>query len=169
MRARQGWLTLTAGLLVCAGCASDNRIVGNRTIQGDTWYGDFGIVGHLNEVTVRTGSKLHKLKVAGDGNKVWVEDHVPLGKVEVWGANNELNVPETLYFVRSVWGKGNRIVTRPRGMTQAEFLRNPPITYRPTDWTAAEPAPSGDVPADDTGSEAAAMPVSDAPREPANP
>lgn len=100
------------------GCASDNRLVGHRMTRGDQWYGEFGIFGNLNDITVLRGSRLTYLKIAGDGNKVMVEDSVPVGKIEIWGSNNTISISEALRLRDSIVGHGNRIIRRPIGAPQ---------------------------------------------------
>jgi hypothetical protein len=101
-------------LLAVTGCASDNRIVGHNLKQVGHWYGELGITGHLNEITVQSGSRLTKLSIIGDANHVVVEDQTTLGKIEVWGENNTITVPEHLVVRMYQVGKGTRIVRQPR-------------------------------------------------------
>ncbi len=131
----------TAALLLAAGCTSDNRIVGDQVIQSGNWYGEFGIVGHLNEIEILGDSRLTKLKIAGDGNKISVADGVPLGKIEIWGGNNIVSIPADLDIRDSVWGKGNQIIRRPVGSQHfapgSELPEGMPVTEEP----AAEEMP----------------------------
>jgi hypothetical protein len=104
--------TLIAGSLLVAGGCGDNRMVGHRMVREDTWLGEFGVVGNLNEVRIRTGSNLTTLKIVGDANKIHVEDRVPVGKIEIWGENNEVSIPAYLRVRDAIVGKGNKIIRR---------------------------------------------------------
>jgi hypothetical protein len=106
------WVLVIGSLLACSGCTSTNRIVGREGVHAGDWYGELGITGHVNQVTVKSGSRLDKLSIIGDLNKVFVEDRVVLAKVEVWGENNEISVPEWLIVRDYRVGKNNRIVRR---------------------------------------------------------
>lgn len=109
------WMLMGCAALL-AGCnaiSGDNRLVGNRMTRGDQWYGEFGILGHSNDVTIQRGSRITILKIAGDGNGVTVEDGVSCAKIEIWGSQNTVSVPETLVVRDSIFGQKNRIVRRP--------------------------------------------------------
>ena len=105
-------LVVAAGV---AGCPSDNRLVGHRMTRSGEWYGEFGIFGNSNDITVVHGSRLTYLKIAGDGNNVTLEDGVPCGKIEVFGGNNTISVPEGLRLRDSIIGHRNRIIRRAGG------------------------------------------------------
>lgn len=100
----------TAALLAATGCSSTNRIVGHNLTQTGHWYGELGITGDGNNITVQAGSRLTKLSVLGDGNAVTVEERCSLGKVELWGENNTVNVPDYLVVRIAQWGPANQIV-----------------------------------------------------------
>lgn len=106
--------TLIAGTLVlvafASGCARDNGIVGHRLTQTGTWYEELGITGHLNKITVRGDSRLTTLSIIGDGNEVHVEHGATLGKIEVWGARNVIEVPAWLNIRKKMVGNDNRVV-----------------------------------------------------------
>jgi hypothetical protein len=100
-------------VLAATGCASANRIVGHNLKEVGQWYGELGVTGHLNEITIRSGSRLTKLSIIGDANHVVVEDQTTLGKIEVWGSNNTISIPEDLVVRVNQVGKGTQIVRRP--------------------------------------------------------
>lgn len=104
------WLSWSA-----TGCVASNRIVGHRIHQSGTWYGELGITGHLNEITILRGSRLNKLSIIGDGNFVVVEDHVTLGKVEIWGENNTVSIPGELVVRKNIAGSRSVVVPRAPG------------------------------------------------------
>lgn len=106
------WVFTIGCLLACSGCTSTNRIVGREGVHASDWYGELGVTGHVNQVTVKSGSRLDKLSIIGDMNKIFVEDRVVLAKVEVWGENNEISIPEWLIVRDYRVGKNNRIVRR---------------------------------------------------------
>lgn len=145
------FITLAAimtSVAVLSGCATDNRIVGNRLIQTGHWYGNMGITGALNNVTIEQRSRITKLSIVGDANVVTVEDNVTLGKVEVWGNNNTLSIPERLgRFVRFSQVGRNTIVQRTPSGEQVISPREPidssPETIeRPQPMEQSEPAPA---------------------------
>lgn len=106
-----------------AGCSvsGDNRLVGNRMVRSDQWFGEFGILGHSNDITIQRGSRITILKIAGDGNGVTVEDGVSCAKIEIWGSTNTVSVPETLVVRDSIFGQKNRIVRRPPQQAEGAF------------------------------------------------
>lgn len=132
------WLVGTAILLtVACGCASSNRIVGHNMTEVGDWYGELGISGDLNEVTVLHGSRVRKLSILGDGNTVRVEEGVTLPKVEIWGGRNTVFVPQYLLVRVSQVGNANQVVRYPPG---TDLNRLTPETY----FTA--PAPTSPPP-----------------------
>jgi len=126
---------LAVVLLMLAGCAS-NAIVGNQLTQENHWYGELGISGHLNKLTVLGDSRLTRLSVIGDANTIVVQDDATLAKIEICGKNNTISVPENLVIRESIWGEGNRVVRRPVSWKVAE---------------EAQPEPPPGIPASDTG------------------
>lgn len=145
MKQASGLLLGSLLLVLASGCSGDNRIVGHELRQEGRWYGDFGVVGNLNNITIKTGSSLSTLKVVGDGNKIFVEDHVPCGKVEIWGANNEVSVPEGLRLRQAIVGNGNNVIRRPALLLDAS---GNPIAPPPGMQPMGErmPPPSGPSP-----------------------
>ena len=112
---RTSLIALAASLLLAAtGCNSANRVVGHDLRQVGHWYGELGITGHLNQITVQSGSRLTRLSIIGDANHVVIEDQTTLGKIEVWGENNTISIPEQLVVRVNQVGKGTQIIRRPR-------------------------------------------------------
>jgi hypothetical protein len=128
-------VALVAGSLLVLGGCGDNRMVGHRMVREDTWLGEFGVVGNLNEVRIRTGSNLTNLKIAGDANKIHVEDRIPVGKIEIWGENNEVSIPEYLRVRTAIVGKGNKIIRR----TPEPPPPTAPPTFEPSMLPPEEP------------------------------
>jgi hypothetical protein len=120
-------------LLAATGCTS-NRIVGHRLTQVGSWFGELGITGHLNEITIQAPSRMTKLSIIGDANKIVIEDRSTLAKIEIWGENNTISIPQHLVVRVNQWGKGNQIIRRP---TEAQPAAEEP----PTETTAQAPAP----------------------------
>lgn len=140
-------IALAAAVLAAVtGCASTNRIVGHKLKEAGQWYGELGITGHLNEVTVRSQSRLTTLSVIGDGNTVVVEERSTLAKIEIWGGNNMISIPDNLVVRVSQVGKGNQITRRKPG--PAAPMREP----------ATEAAPKMYVPPEPVGEEPPAQP-----------
>jgi len=139
-----------AALLAASGCSSTNRIVGHNLIQTGHWYGELGITGDSNNITVETGSRLTKLSVLGDGNTVTVEEHCSVGKIELWGENNTVNIPDYMVVRIAQWGPENQIVRRgpgtpaPMPRLAADRAAEPPeqpttIDAAPADEPVGEP------------------------------
>jgi hypothetical protein len=133
-------MSVTA-LLAATGCSSTNRIVGHNLTQTGHWYGELGITGDNNHITIETGSRLTKLSVLGDGNAVTVEDRCSLGKIELWGENNTVNIPDYIVVRIAQVGPDNQIVRhRPgtaRPMPRLAADRAATSTERPTNIEAA--------------------------------
>lgn len=127
----------TAALLAVTGCSSTNRIVGHNLTQAGHWYGELGITGDGNNITVESGSRLTKLSVLGSGNRVTMEERCSLGKIELWGENNTVHLPDYLVVRITQWGEANQIVRHgPEGVTpmprfaadrEAEAPEQPPV------------------------------------------
>jgi hypothetical protein len=142
-------LTLVAllGLSTLAGCAS-NRIVGNKIVRSSRWYGELGITGHLNEITIETGSNLTKLSVIGNYNNVHVLDGVPLGKIEIWGQQNKVYIPMGLTIRDNIVGHGSEIIrTTPGEQAPApapEFVPEPAPEEAVREAPVEETTPPGE-------------------------
>lgn len=154
MFSKFGAVVLTSvALAFLSGCGMEMRVVAHSTETNKQWFGDMGITGHLNKVTVATGSRVQKLSIAGDGNTVFVEDNVTLSKVEIFGENNHISVPERLIIRDSIFGKGNVIERRPRVIDAARPTRTrimslpenqvqPDATETPADQNPSNAQPS---------------------------
>ena len=132
-----------AGLLAATGCTSANRVVGNNLIQVGHWYGELGITGHHNKITVRAQSRITKLSILGSGNEVTVEDHATLGKIEIWGADNTVSIPAHLVVRINQCGDGSRVVRRmehPAAAAMAGTQALPPPGIEEGEATEEAPA-----------------------------
>ncbi|MFN0138327.1 MAG: hypothetical protein ACKVS9_19665 [Phycisphaerae bacterium] len=115
MLAKFGAVVLTGMALVLgSGCGMEMRVVAHRTETNKQWFGDMGITGHQNKVTIANGSRVQTLSIIGDGNELLVEDNCTLSKIEIFGENNRVSIPERLIIRDSIVGKGNTIERRPR-------------------------------------------------------
>ena len=103
---------ITGVFLLSVGCTSTQRIAQSNGNVDAKWFGELGITGHINTVRMQPGSKLDKLSIIGDGNKVFVDDHVILAKIEIFGGNNEVSIPRTLIVREYIVGHGSYIVRR---------------------------------------------------------
>lgn len=103
-----GLCLLTLGL--ASGCINNNRIVASRVSQANTWYGELGITGHGNDITIQSGSDLTRLSIIGDFNKVRVEPRSTLGKIEIWGKDCKVYVPARMVIRKNVVGHGSEII-----------------------------------------------------------
>ncbi len=129
---------LAIGLLVAStGCAPTPR-VGNGITATERVFGDYGITGHNNNLTVVRGSKITKLSIIGDNNTINVEDGVTLYRIEFWGKNNTVIVPDTQFIYRTTEVGANQIIRRPhQPLPGEEYPTATPATPTPT-----EPAPA---------------------------
>ncbi len=119
-------LLLTLG----SGCGA-NWISGSHIRQRNVWYGDLGITGDDNDITVARGSRLIKLSIVGDENRVTVEDGVTLNKIKIFGDRNVVSIPEGLIVRVSQAGKANQIVRR--GGSQKPESPQPATAPAPAD------------------------------------
>jgi hypothetical protein len=134
---------LAAGLvLACAGCAP-NATVGNGIVMSQQFFGDAGFVGHGDNITILSGSKINKLSIQGNNNTITVQDNVTIWKIEFWGKGNTVSIPEDLSVRMNSVG-ANQIIRRPRAMTPMPRYEPAPPTYTPP---PAEPAPGAAAPA----------------------
>ncbi|MFH1746822.1 MAG: hypothetical protein ABIG44_07225 [Planctomycetota bacterium] len=101
-------LTLGVATLV-TGCAH-NSVVAHESTRVGTFFGDLGITGHNNNLTVLHGSRLNKISFIGDNNTVMIEEGVTLGQIEFWGINNTVNLPESLMVRLTEVGRDNKVI-----------------------------------------------------------
>ncbi len=119
MKKTLGFAALAVALAALSGCGGpSNRIVGNRLERSGQWFGDLGVTGHLNKVTIENGSRIRKLSIVGNANEVALQDDVTCGKIEVWGADNVVIVPDDLILRDNQVGHRSRIVRRPANWKQ---------------------------------------------------
>jgi hypothetical protein len=135
--------------------------VGHNLTQVGHWYGELGITGDGNVITVQSGSRLTKLSILGDDNTVTMEERSSLGKIELWGENNTVHVPDYLVVRIAQWGELNQIVRHGFGTAapmpqlaadrEAEISEQPVlIETAPADEMIVEPAESDQSEPDDT-------------------
>lgn len=151
MFAKFGAVVFTGvALAFLSGCGMEMRVVAHRTDTNKQWFGDMGITGHQNKVTVAAGSRVEKLSIIGDGNTVFVEDNVTLSKVEVWGERNSISIPERLIIRDSLFGKGNIIERRPRVLDHTRPTKTRTMSV-PEDQVQPDAAdtPAGNTPANE--------------------
>jgi hypothetical protein len=125
------------------GCAP-NAYVGHQNAWAGVWFGDLGIKGNGNNVTVQRGSNLRKLSVWGDSNTATVEDGVTLVHIEFFGQNNTVTLPAGLLIRLTDVGKGNTLVRRPEvwdRMTETPY--GPAPTIVPLPPVGGTQAPTG--------------------------
>lgn len=102
----------SVAVLLSVGCTSTQRIAQSNGSYEAKYFGELGVTGHVNTVTIQRGSKLDKLSIIGDGNKIFVDDHVVLAKIEIWGGDNEVSIPRTLIVREYIVGQRSAIVRR---------------------------------------------------------
>jgi len=129
---------LLGALLLVGGCAV-NATVGHQSTRSGVWFGDLGVTGHGNNLTVQRGSRLHKISFIGDNNTVTCEDDVLVSHIEFWGSNNTITIPAGLLIRVTEVGKGNTVIRRPERWTRYEEGIGEPEQVTPP---PAAPAPS---------------------------
>jgi hypothetical protein len=124
---KKAWKLAGVAVLLATlqGCASNN-VVANDSNRSGQFFGDMGITGDNNVVTVEQWSRLDKLSIFGDGNEVIVEEGVVLPLVEIFGSDNIVSVPDYLLVQVNQVGHRNRIVER-----ESEPAPAPMPVYQP--------------------------------------
>lgn len=113
MTAKRTWMCVGLALLVVGSGCSNSTLVAHNTARNGAFYGDYGVFGHSNQVTIARESRLNKLSIMGDGNSVTVEDGARVVKIEFFGKNNTVSIPFGLKLREAEVGHGNAIVQRP--------------------------------------------------------
>ena len=123
---------LATGLVLAnAGCAP-NATVGHSIVMNQQFFSDAGFVGHGDNITILSGSKINKLSVLGDNNTITVQDNVTVWKIEFWGKGNTISIPEDLYVRANSIG-ANQIIRRPRAVMPMPRYEPAPYTPLPTE------------------------------------
>jgi hypothetical protein len=138
-----GLSALVGLVLASTGCAP-NAYVGNGIQMSSQFFGDVGFVGHGDNITILSGSKINKLSIQGNNGTFTVQDGVRIWKIEFWGKGNTVSIPADMSVRVNAIG-ANEIIRRPRvtvPLPQYEPLPAPTYTPPP-----AEPAPGGTPPA----------------------
>ncbi len=133
-------LLATGLLLTATGCAP-NAYVGNSGVQSRQCFGDVGIVGHNNVLTVEKGSKVPTLSIQGNGNTVTVEDGAWVNKLEFWGNGNTISLPNDL-LVRATQVGANTIIRRARVPSTPLYAPVEPPGAMPVPEVGAPPPPA---------------------------
>ncbi len=131
-----------AGLVLASTGCAPNANVGNGIQMSQQWFGDVGFVGHGDNITVLSGSKINKLSIQGNNNTFTVQDNVTLWKVEFWGKGNTVSIPEDLSIRVNAIG-ANQIIRRPRAMMpmpRYEPAPAPIYAPPPAELTPAKPS-----------------------------
>lgn len=127
---------LTIGLLVVTGCAH-NAIITHNSARVDEFYGDLGITGDGNNITVRRLSRINKISFIGCENTVTVEEGALVNQIEFWGCDNVVYIPETLMVRLTEVGKRNQVIRRQTTWElepeiESETIYMPPEASTPT-------------------------------------
>lgn len=154
-------------LLLATGCAH-NAIVAHDSTRVGVFFGDLGIKGDRNNVTVQPGSRLTKMSFWGNDNTVAIEDDVTLPQVEFFGLNNTISIPQHLMIRLTEVGEGNKVVRRPVKYG-APAPRGAYYPAPATSTTTPPALPEPGVSAEETPSEQDAEEQPDAGESPAEP
>jgi hypothetical protein len=148
---------LAAGLVLAnVGCAV-NPIVGTNVTMSQQYFGDVGIVGQGDNLTILTGSRVNKLSIQGDNNTITLQDGVTVWKIEFWGKGNTVSAAEDLSFRTNSVG-ANQIIRRPRAMMPTPRYEPAPPPYTPL---PGEPTPAQARPAPKPAEQPALPPEAD--------
>jgi len=136
--------------LAALGCAV-NPSVGKGITTAQKYFGDLGVEGHNQNVTILKASRVTKLSIIGDNNTVSVEDGAAVYRIEFWGNGNTVIVPESLWVLRTNMVGTNQVIRRPSGappVPPLETLAETPKSGAPHASPAAagkpgEPAEAG--------------------------
>ncbi|MBU0638007.1 MAG: hypothetical protein KKB50_04020 [Planctomycetes bacterium] len=105
--------------LLVAGCAETAFVTHGVTRTGK-FFGEVGVTGDNNHLTIESESKILKLSFIGSGNTVMIEEDVTIGKVEFWGSNNTVSVPAGAILRSTEVGRNNKITYRPSIWSESE-------------------------------------------------
>lgn len=124
-------LSALVGLVLASTGCAPNAYVGSGVQMSQQFFGDVGFVGHGDNITILSGSKVNKLSIQGNNNTITVQDRVTLWKVEFWGKGNTVSIPEDLSIRVNAVGS-NQILRRPRAMMPTPRWEPAPApTYTP--------------------------------------
>jgi hypothetical protein len=143
-----GLSALVGLLLASTGCAP-NANVGSGIQMSQQWFGDVGFVGHGDNITILSGSKINKLSIQGNNNTITAQDNVTIWKIEFWGKGNTVSIPEDLSIRVNAVG-ANQIIRRPRvsmPMPRYEPAPAPVYTPPPAEQTPEKPTAKPGEPA----------------------
>lgn len=138
--ARMALAALALGLVVAAGGCAQNATIGDAGEKAGVFFGDVGITGHGNTLTIQRGSRVWKLSIIGDNNRVTVEEDVTLNRIEFWGNGNVVSVPDYLVFRTTEVGS-NQIIRRPTAGRPADWGEGQPMGELPPVRTLPPPQP----------------------------
>lgn len=161
MRTRVGLFALCGVAMVLCGCAG-NSMISHKTVRSARWYGDVGITGHQNIVTIEKESLVFELSIMGDNNEITVEDGASLAKIEIWGSSNTISLPAGMHPKYRNIGDNNKVTNRPiqlpdNMMGESSYMPTEPsngATSPPPSTTTPPASEKHDSPqpAEDTGS-----------------
>ncbi len=144
-------LSCVAGaLFLSVGCAH-NAMDGNGSVWTGEYFGDVGLRGDNNQMTIRSGSRVWKLSIIGNKSNVMVEDGATVNRVEFIGRGNVVSLPENL-IVRVTEIGNNQLIRRPverRAFADTGLLPgevSPPAYVSPAPPPAWTPAPAPTTP-----------------------
>ena len=139
---------LTAGLLLFSTGCAHNSIMASNVVRVGNFFGDLGVKGDGNDVTVMRASRLRKISLWGDNNTITVEDGATIGHVEFFGLQNTVSISDNLIVRLSEIGRGNQLIRRqtvPETEVRPETYYVPP-TAPASGGTAEQMTPVGEIP-----------------------
>jgi hypothetical protein len=109
-------ITLLSGfamslLMLATGCA-ETVIRGDQVKRSGDFYESLRFYTNGGQITISAKSRIDKLSIIGNDNTFVVEEGATLGKIEIWGQNNTVSIPDQLMVRESVIGEGSQIIRR---------------------------------------------------------
>ncbi|MBN2448467.1 MAG: hypothetical protein JXO22_17200 [Phycisphaerae bacterium] len=116
-------------VLLVSGCASGTSRWSHGAAHCGQFFGDAGITGNDNVVTIQRWSRMSKLSITGDNNEITLEDHVRVPLIEVWGSGNTVSIPHDMIVRFNQVGQSNRLVERVMaGLTPPDVQSSEPMS-----------------------------------------
>lgn len=111
MRTRISLTCLIALAIMLAGC-NTTYLTSSGSRYSGVYYGELGLKGEDNELTLLDGTDLTKLSVMGKDNRVVVRPGANVMKVEIVGEDNRVECPAGMSVEYTEIGEDNELKFR---------------------------------------------------------